>query len=295
MEHTKKEKRSKKKGTYLFGLISVMVLWGITPILTKGWFYDYLSPAFSMILTGFFSTFFMGIVCGKKWKKLDRRYLTALVTGFFYSLAVIMQKIGLKETTPGACAFLENLSCLAVPLILWAFTKKRPTALKFFSCFLCLAGSLILNGGFSGRQALTGNLLSAAAGIFYGVNIAGTALFAKKLDAGLYLFVQFAESFVLSVLYTAFFDPVRVTAQPGIITGYALMVLFTGVLCWYIRTVCLQHLDAVTVAVIMPLSAVVTMAVSILLGMDTLSATTVIGAVIGLIAAVLSEITPDSV
>lgn len=83
---------------------------------------------------------------------LSKTYFkVAIPTAFFYATANILQKIGLQYTTPTRYSFLENLSCVVVPLLLFLFIKKKPSFLTVLASLLCLVSTFILNGMAAGR------------------------------------------------------------------------------------------------------------------------------------------------
>ena len=61
-------------------------------------------------------------------------------------------------------------------------------------------------------------------------------------------------------------------------------------MCWTVRTSAMKYVSPSAVAVIMPFSAVVTGIVAVILGMDTVSRTLIVGAILGLAAALMSSL-----
>ena len=285
--------KNKKTLAYL-GLIFVIFLWGVSPLITL-YFYKFYSPTVRVAFGTLTSGLAMLLVTGRRIKLLDRRYLRlAIPTGLCLGLADILQKIGLQYTTPTNYAFLENLSVVTVPLLLYFIVKKKPTPLTVISVVLCLASMLILTGVLTeGGGFGKGDILCAVAGMLYGVNIAITGLFAKGVCVPLYLSIQlltvsalgFLSTFVLSALEI---EPCFFTFRLGTILLLVLVVLVSSTLGWLIRTAAMKEVDPTVVAVMMPFSSVVTVLVSVLSGTDTLTPSLVIGAVLGLSAIVLS-------
>lgn len=286
--------RNRKMFAYC-GLIFVVVIWGISPLITKR-FYEYYSPTVRLAYSSLFCALSLLVIAWPKRKLLDKSYFAVAVpTGFFMGLADILQKVGLQYTTPTHYAFLENLSCLVVPVLLFFFIRKKPGALTILAAVLCLCSSLILTGWMAGgnKMALLGDSLCAAAGIMYGINIAGTGAFAKKLNASLYLMIQMFVETAVAAAGTVIFhftavEPIKFTFDWKIFVANILVVFVSYTLCWLIRTNAMKRVDATVVAVMMPFSSVVTTTVSILAGKDVLSANLVVGAVLGLVAVILS-------
>ncbi len=234
--------------------------------------------------------FSMLAICSPKFKKLNKEYFkVAVPTGVFYYSACILQQIGLSMTTPTMYAFLENLSCLIVPVLVWVMTKNRPSVFKFIAAALCITSVYVLGGAKLDGTFGLGDILCGLAGMFYGVNIAVTGIKAKKLDAGLYLLVQFGVHFIISSVYAFAFEDIVFSRKPSLVLLLAGITFVSTVIGWLLRTLCLQHLDPTFVSVVMPFSSVVTTCISVAVGNDELTPYLVIGAVIGLVAAFVSD------
>ncbi len=285
------------------GLIFVVLVWGTVPILTgklittEG---PYSASLYNAAL-GLIAAIALMIICAPKLKTLHKGYfLLAVPTGAFNAIASLLQKIGLKYTTETQYAFLENLSCVIVPVLLFFFIKKKPSLTTIFACVLCLVGSFVLNCSKDGLTFGVGEILCALAGLCYGVNIAATGVFAKKMNAGLYVMIQmwvqailsFAIAFCLSNIKIggAPIEPMLFSWEAKHIWLLIALALGSSTLCWLIRTSVMKYINASAVAVIMPCSAVVTSIISVVFGKDTLTLPLILGASIGFLAAVLSGI-----
>ncbi len=289
---TAPQKKKGGTGLYLFLLLTVVLIWGIAPNVNK-FLFGYYSPAAKTALCALIAFLAMLLLSAKKLKQLNRQYFKiALPTGIFYSSACVMQQLGLSMTTPSMYAFLENLSCLIVPLLVWVLTKKRPTAFKFAASILCLVSVYVLGGCRLDGSFGLGDLLCALAGIFYGVNIAVTGIKAKNLDSGLYLTIQFGVHLVISVAYALLFEEIVFTPLLWPLGLAIAITLVSTVLGWLIRTICLQHLDTTLVSVVMPMASVITAVISVIAGTDSLSVFLVVGALLGVISAMIADLDP---
>ncbi len=135
--------KDNKVGLSYFGLIIVILVWGSAPLVATE-INKAFSPSISMTIRGFLVAVFLFLISIKKLKLLNKRYfIVALSTGLFYAVASILQRFGLKSTTPSHYQFLENLSCLVVPFLMWWFIKKKPNVLTILSCIICLVSALI--------------------------------------------------------------------------------------------------------------------------------------------------------
>jgi len=290
-----------KKALAYIGLIFVVLVWGLAPFFLRVLF-KYFSPAINTASGSFIACICFAIISGKKLKLIDKSYLKiAIPLGVFYSLASVMQKVGLPYTTDTQYAFLENLSCVVVPVLVFFFTKKKPSVLTIFASVLCLISCFVLSGMDLSTGAMRfgiGELLCALAGVFYGVNIAGTGIFAKKLDTTVYLtIVMFIES-VVSLITAISLNFITVGGKPiePLIFNLNLeslaiklgITLVSTVFCWALRVSAMKEVDATAVAVIMPMAALVTTLVSVISGAENVTLSLIIGATLGLVASVLS-------
>ena len=298
----KSEKINKTVLAYAM-LIFVIFLWGASPLINAV-LNDKCSVGLRSVLISGISVITLLIICGKRLKNLNKEYLKwALPTGACVAIASITQKIGLYYTTPTKYAFLENLSCVVVPIILFFAIKKRPSALTIISSVLCLIGAFVLGGmNFSAENISfgIGEVLCSLAGVLYGVNIAYTGDKIKKFDALLFLFVQQCASALISTVALFIFASVKINGAPIEVVYFTFDVtnillilaiaLVSNVLCWFLRIYALKFVNPTAVAVMMPFSAVVTGVMSLVVGMDTLSTEFVVGALISLVAVILSSI-----
>lgn len=285
--------KNKKTAAYL-GLVFVILLWGTSPLITL-YFYKFYSPTMRVAFGSLTSGLAMLLIAHKRLGELGRRYFKpAIPTGVCLGLADILQKIGLQYTTPTNYAFLENLSVVTVPLILFLLIGKKPTRTTLVAILLCLASSLVLTGLLTdGGHFGKGDILCALSGMLYGVNIAITGLYAKGVCVPLYLSIQLLTVSILGFSSTLLLgaleiEPFYFTFRLGIILLLVLFVLVSSTLGWLIRTAAMKEVDPTVVAIMMPFSSVVTVLVSILSGKDTLSPTLLIGAALGLLAIILS-------
>ena len=177
-----------KKLSYI-GLFLVVFVWGIGPLITLK-LYDYYSPTIKLFFSEIILVISYLIMSHKHIHNFNIHYLTAgVVTGIFLAFANVTQKIGLMYTTPAKYAFLENLSCITVPITMYILVKKKPNIITVISSITCLISAFLISGmttdSISGVGI--GEMLCAISGLLYGFNIAGTSVYAKNLYAPLYL------------------------------------------------------------------------------------------------------------
>ncbi len=294
-------RKNHPKWVYYLALVFVIIVWGVDPMINS-YFYNYYSASVLSTICTFCSAVFFLVLSAKKLKQLDSNYLKiALPISFLNSFACLLQRIGLQYTTPANYAFLEHLSCVIVPIMMFIFIKKKATAYQIIASVLCLIGCFVLSGIDFRTNSLCfgiGEFLCAAAGILLGVCVAATGVFAKKLDINLYMVIHMFMYFVVSLLMTICLNFITVDGIPMEkifftfdITLLLLLLVFgliTIGLCWLLKTEAIRHIDPSIVAVMCPFSAVITGIISVIFGTDQMNINLILGSILIFVAVTLS-------
>lgn len=290
---------TKTKILSLLGLVVVVVLWGIAPVSSKFLFdNNYYSPALLVAFRGALSVLamFIIILITGEFKDVNKSYWVCIPAGLILGAAYLFQFIGLDSTTPAKNTFLESFSCIAVPIMLFILTREKPTISSIVASIVCVLGAFILCGnGFNFSALFTaptaGDILSCIGGLFFGVDIAFTKVFAKGKNSRIFVFFQLI---ILTIMSFAYAIPFEKGLAYNWDLPIRLNVLFIGVvctaICWVLRTKCISNVSAVTCAVLMPMSAVVAAFVSLLCRMETFSWNVVAGGIIITLSIVISGI-----
>ena len=292
---------NKKTAIAYAGIISVVFIWAVIPLVKKALIGGSFSASIFSAVTALSSALVLLVINRKKLKELNAAYFRAAVpTGVCLGGAALAQALAYNfDASPTNQAFLENLSCIIVPVMLFVAVKKKPTALTITASVVCLASSVVLSGALEmGMKFHTADILNAVAGVLYGVNIAVTGIYAGRVVPSLYvmiqLFVQSVLSFAMAVAFNFIcigerpIDPFAFSFDPWLILALVGVGVISNALCWTIRTSAMRYVSANVVAVIMPFSAVVTGIIAVAIGSDSLSISLVVGAILGLAASLLS-------
>jgi drug/metabolite transporter (DMT)-like permease len=284
-------------------LIGVVVLWGVAPVVSKSIFdSNAYSPGILITLRGVFAIAVMAIFINKGFKKVNKSYLICIPAGIILAAAYIFQFVGLKYTVASKNTFLENISCITIPVFMFILIREKPTWYSIASAVVCVIGSLFLVGNgfdflnFFKSGSLKGDGLSAIGGLFFGLDIAFTKVFSKDKDPLLYVFFQIVVLTVVASIYSLCFESTGVTDNFAISFQFMdlLQVAFLGVVCtavcWVSRAWAIKYIDAVTVSLLVPLSAVVASVLSIACQMEEFTMNLLIGGLIILVSIAISAI-----
>ena len=285
-------------------LVTVVVLWGVAPVISKSIF-DAVPPIYSpgmlIAMRGLFAIIAMALLINKNFKKINKSYLICIPAGLILAAAYIFQFVGLKYTVPSKNAFLENISCITIPVFMFLFVREKPNFSTILSAVICVIGSLFLVGNgfnflhFFESGNLLGDGLSAVGGLFFGLDIAFTKVFCKDKDPLIYVFLQLVVLTVVSFAYSFIFEGMvfhefAVSFKPLDL----LQVVFLGVICtavcWAARAWAMKYTSAITVSVLVPLSAVVCSILSISIGLEQYTNNLLIGGIIILLSIAVSAV-----
>lgn len=301
MRRTELGNKERHAWIYYAMLVFVVLFWGVSSVFYTYIYRHYSASALGALLT-FFSALVFILLSFKKRLRFDCRYVKiALPICLLNGIACLLQRIGLQYTTPASYAFLEHLSCVVVPIMMFAFLRKKPTFLQALAGILCLVGCFILSGlSVGGLSFGVGDALCATAGVLLGVVIAAIGAYTKELDITLfmtvhmvtYFFVSFCTALLLHFMTVdgVPMETLRFSFNPLILLPVILFGVVDIALCWMLRTEAIKHVDPTTVAIISPFSAVVTGLVSVLVGTDEPSANLLVGGILILAALLLPEI-----
>lgn len=295
------EQDRKKLITAYVGIISVVLIWGVVPSIKKMIIANKISASLFSTITALMAALVLLLINIKNLKHLRKEYFKiAVPSGACLGIAALAQALAYNfNASPTNQAFLENLSCIVVPIILFFTVKKKPTVLTVLSAVLCLISSMVLSGFFGDKLTFNAaDILNAFAGIMYGVNIAITGTYAKKFIASLYVMIQLFVKTVLSLVMTVMFNYICIGSSPidAIVFDFDISLLLaliglgvvSNAVCWTIRTSSMKYISPNAVSVIMPFSSAVTGLFAIIIGQDQFTLTLLIGGILGLAASFMS-------
>ena len=282
-------------------IIAVIFIWAAMPSVKKVLIGNGISASLYATLSHLFGALAMLFVSAKQLKHLRRDYWrVAVPTGLCVGAAALLQALAYNfNTSPTNQAFLENLSCISVPILVFLVVRKRPSVLTAIACILCLFSSMVLAGVLdTGLRFSAADILNALAGLLYGVNIAFTGLYAKRFIPSLYvmLFVQVGFYAVMTVVLHfvsiggAPVDPIFFAPSLPLLLAIVGIGVLASALCWTMRTSAMRYVSPTVVAVMMPFSAVVTAVIAVLAGQDSATPSLLLGAGFGLAAGLLSAL-----
>lgn len=276
------------------GLLLVALIWGMGFSATQYAIDAGLSAALILLLRFSVAALAMAALCFPQVRGVSaKEFLTGSVSGLFLFLAFCFQIEAQSRTTPSNCAFITTTNVLMVPFIVWAASRRRPGVKNIVLPALTVAGIFIL--GYAPGQGIAftrGDLLALACAFLFACHIASLEFTSQRVEARRLTFIQMATAALLSLLYYLIADRSAVSAQ--MLRQGALPVLYLGLFstcaCFFLQTACQRYTSATKAAIFLSLEGVFGSLFSVLLGLEPLKWTLLVGGGIISLSVVLTEV-----
>lgn len=269
-------------------LILTTLIWGSSFVILKSAL-DSITPLWVLAIRFSGAAILMLIACLPKLKKLDKRYVTGgCLMGLCLAAAYILQTYGLVYTTPGKNAFLTTTYCILVPFLYWVISGKRPDKYNIIAALVCLVGVGFVCLG-NDLSINVGDMLTILCGLFYGLHIIVTSRTAENRDPVLITMLQFATAAVVCFIGAVLFEPAPHDIGSGTWLSIAYMTFICTGLCYILQTVGQKYTPPSQTAVILTLESVFGSAISVILGVESLTFNIALGFFLIFIAIITSE------
>ena len=269
-------------------LILTTLIWGSSFVILKSAL-DSITPLWVLAIRFSGAAILMLIACLPRLKKLDKRYVTGgCLMGLCLAAAYIVQTYGLVYTTPGKNAFLTTTYCILVPFLYWAISGKRPDKYNIIAAVVCLVGVGLVCLG-NDLSINVGDMLTILCGLFYGLHIIVTSRTAENRDPVLITMLQFATAAVVCFIGAVLFEPAPHDIGSGTWLSIAYMTFICTGLCYILQTVGQKYTPPSQTAVILTLESVFGSAISVILGVESLTFNIALGFFLIFIAIITSE------
>ena len=269
-------------------LILTTLIWGSSFVILKSAL-DSITPLWVLAIRFSGAAILMLIACLPRLKKLDKRYVTGgCLMGLCLAAAYIVQTYGLVYTTPGKNAFLTTTYCILVPFLYWAISGKRPDKYNIIAALVCLVGVGFVCLG-NDLSINIGDMLTILCGLFYGLHIIVTSRTAENRDPVLITMLQFATAAVVCFIGAVLFEPAPHDIGSGTWLSIAYMTFICTGLCYILQTVGQKYTPPSQTAVILTLESVFGSAISVILGVESLTFNIALGFFLIFIAIITSE------
>ncbi len=236
----------------------------------------------------------LGIVYFKHLKTIDKGTLkVGCVAGLMLFAGFYLQTFGQARTSVSNSSFITATNVVMVPFIVWFFTKVKPQTKYFVLGATALLGSAILTVNLAeGVSFQVGDVFVFASAVCFALHIAYLGIWGKGKDSRHLTFLQMIVNGLFALVFMIVFD--REAIDPVIIKAAlpstAYLAVFSSCVCYYLQTTAQQYTSPSKTGILLCLEGFFGSVFAVLLGIDQLTATLVIGGAIILTSAILSEV-----
>lgn len=217
-----------------------------------------------------------------------REIFGGVVAGILLYLSFYLQTLGQGLTTVSNTAFFTATNVVMVPFLSWPILKKRPRLKTILFTMLSLAGVAVLSYTGGSFSLNAGDFLILLCALTFAMHITFLEKAGRGTDAGIINFYQIATAAVISAV-VFLFD--RQSLEAFQFSAGVLPVIYLGIvstcLCYFLQTKAQQYLPAAVAGVILSLEGLFGSSFSVLLGLENLTASLVIGGILVILATVL--------
>ncbi|MBR4875340.1 MAG: DMT family transporter [Clostridia bacterium] len=215
-----------------------------------------------------------------------KEFWTGILMGNIFFFSMIAQTIGISMSTPAESSFITTAYVVIAPFTTWMLLKQKPRRITWAAVALCLAGIYILNMKPGQTIGLTlGNALTLLGALGWAFQLTFTSIAGRYMPPALLSFLSFGYTGVMGGLTALVTGSMFTTTRAqisGSATAICLAAIFPTVLANLVQVYAQPHVDANKAAVIYTLEAVFATIISILMGMEDLRTSVIVGG--GLIA-----------
>lgn len=268
-------------------LVLVAVTWGaafviMKPAIVQQPFYDFLATRFTI------ATLAMILVRPQVLRLIDRDLVRKGVPlGVMLGLGYVTQTIALELTTAAITGFLTGLYLVLTPVIAWMVLKQKVSKKIVFAISLATLGLGVLS--ITGFTIELGQIWGIICAVLFAAHIVGLSVWSPGKNTYALTVLQLGTVAVVC-WFGAFADG---GYQPAPNQDVWFAIIFTAILstavAFFVQTWAQSIMDSSRVALILTTEVVFTAAISFGVGQEELSAKTLIGGGMMLIAMLIVE------
>jgi drug/metabolite transporter (DMT)-like permease len=276
----------KLKSWAVLSLVFVAIVWGAGFVLMKDAIDD--QPVFDFLATRFtLATLVMIAIRPQVLSAINKQTLfRGSVLGVMLGLAYITQTIGLDLTTAAITGFLTGLYVVFTPLLFWFVFKKKVDKKVIVGTTLALTALLFIS--FNGISIDPGQIWLIACALLFAGHIIGLSFWSNAKDIYTLTVIQLAAGSVVCWL-GALPDGYQPPPSAFVWGTVVFTAVFATALAFLIQTWAQSIMDPSRVAIILTGEIVFAAVIAVAVGQEVLSARTIIGGVLIVVAMLIVE------
>lgn len=267
-------------------LVLVAFLFGTSFVIVKGALDD-VDPVPFLALRAAFATLALApFAIGRSSKPGELR--AATVTGLMYLAGMLSQTIGLQYTTAATSAFLTYLLIVIVPFVSFAIGRGRPSRLTVVAIGVALVGLALLTGAGDGFGR--GAVFTLIGAVAFAIHLVQMGEYSPRYDIFRFNTLQMAAVAVPCIVLVPFTGGLPSTGESYAVAAYAgIVVSAFALIPW---TWAQRHIPPTRASLILLTEPVFAAVAAYIVDDERFTVGAVVGALLILVAAVLSELGP---
>lgn len=270
------------------GLMIVAVIWG-SGFVASAVSLEHFTPYQILAIRFLVGVLLLSLVFFKKLKMIKKStIIKGSIIGFFLYLAFALQTVGLQYTTPSKNAFLTAVNVVIVPFIAFFIYKRKMDKFELFGSLLAITGVGVISLKLTAEVNL-GDLLTLLCAVGFAFHIFYTAQFVKDEDPILLTIIQMATAAILGLIVVLFKGETSFSMNVEGISNVLYLGVFSTTIAFLLQTFSQKYTTETNAAIILSTEALWGMVFSIILLSEVITIKMVMGAILILIAIIISE------
>jgi drug/metabolite transporter (DMT)-like permease len=277
-----------RKYTGEIGLTIVAIIWG-SGFVASAVALEHYTPYQILAIRFLIGVILLCVVFFKKLASIKRSTLIkGSIIGVFLYVAFALQTVGLQFTTPSKNAFLTAVNVVIVPFIAYFLYKRKMDKFELFGAVLAITGVGVLSLKLSAEVNI-GDLLTLLCAVAFAFHIFYTAQFVKTEDPIHLTVIQMVVATILGFIVVLAKGETQFSVDVEGVSSLVYLGVFSTTIAFLLQTVAQKYTTETNAAIILSTEAFWGMVFSVLLLSEVLTVKMMIGAVLILMAIIISE------
>lgn len=231
----------------------------------------------------------LSLIFFKKLNKLKKSTLIkGALLGIFLYIAFALQTVGLQFTTPSKNAFLTAVNVVIVPFIGFLLYKRKIDMYELSGALLAIVGIAILSLKLS-SDVNVGDLLTLGCAVGFAFHIFYTAKFVKTEDPVVITIVQMVTAAIIGCIVVIFRGETSFSMESEGMMNLLYLGIFSTTIAFLMQTVAQKYITETKAAIILATESFWGMLFSVIILSEIMTSRMIIGALIILLAILISE------
>jgi len=272
-------------------LVGIAAVWGLTFVMVQ----DAIErlPTMAFLAYRFLpAAALVGLVFHRQLRSLSPAgWRAGALMGLFLTAGYVFQTLGLERTSASNAGFITGLMVVITPLLAAVFLRERMSAITWAAAAVSALGLYLLTGAAGGLE-VRGDGLVLLCAFAFAAHILVTARGVREHDVGGLLVVQLTVTGIVCLAVAAVADQLEVPRGATVWSALLVTSLVASALGFFVQTYAQQHAPPARTALILASEPAFAGLFGWLLAGDVLSALSLLGAALILIAIVTVEMLP---